>query len=216
MATLERLRLEARKYSRKVPVPPIQFVVDRDYLVLHSLLNTGERGLTVRQNTLDAALREGRTMRVSPGIRTKVVYWEGIYGVVAGFNHEGIQVGYGQALWYPDPEKREKARQMMPYQTAYVVSSEFERQGLGFSMMVHLEDFIAFNNTGVGASFIYDVQAEIVERQAAAARMIEKIKARPYHPSAYYIRIALKPQYFRGGELGLTKAPNYVPIDLKY
>lgn len=216
MSTEGGIRAEFALAYLVAPVKPKNNLIDKDYpkaaMLFHDIKGVGNA-----QAFLDRAVENGQTVRNEYGVRTKIMYWDGVRAVVAGFNPEGIQMGYGQAIWDRDPRGRESTEEMMTFYPDYVVSSHFEGHRLGFDMMRHLEDFIALNNTGRGAKFFYDIQAETPERQMAAARMIEKIGAiRSGRSENDFLRVAVKPKYFRSGAPGITKLPEKVPVYIKY
>lgn len=217
MPSYKEIRKDAETFSRIVPIKPTQVTIDKDYHTIYPMLHSGTKGVGKAQIALDSALEMGQTLRVPRGVKTKILYWDGATGVVGAFNKEGIQVGYGQAIWKTDPMKREKMLRLMTYDTAYIVSSHFSGQGLGFAMMQHLEDFIGLNNEGIGASFFYDVEAETPKTQAAAKRMLEKIGAKPHENGVDWLRLAVKKQFLRGkGESGITILPEKVPLYIKH
>ncbi|MCA9385902.1 hypothetical protein KC717_04615, partial [Candidatus Dojkabacteria bacterium] len=46
---------------------------------------------------LDRAIESGDVLFVEPGIRTKIVHWNGVDAVICSFDENGKQVGFGVA-----------------------------------------------------------------------------------------------------------------------
>ena len=90
---------------------------------------------------LDDGIASGVTARGTPGIKVRIVAWNGINGWVAGYDRHGIQVAYGHithnaSLMKPD---------LVAYDSEFVVGTRFQRQGLGSAMKQTLETYAAAN-----------------------------------------------------------------------
>jgi GNAT superfamily N-acetyltransferase len=163
---------DIRRVGSLLP-PRDNCIIDRDGFMTWS----EERGIENAQRELDAAILSGELRQVDPGIKTRIVFWNGIAGSVVAFDHDGRQIGYGQIYWYPDTREREIELEYLMYHTAYVVGSDYTGRGIGTAMKEHLENFAAVHNGGVGAAFSSHVEAATPSYREAAERLLEKLEA---------------------------------------
>ncbi len=190
-------RRNAKEIANRLPVVPIQIIVDNNIGIIAPLFAGGIQGVGNAQRWLDQALVDGRVIRVKPGTKAKIIYWSGESGIIAAFNEAGVQVGFGQVKWNVDPRGRERENRFMCYDTAYIVASEFTGRGLGSTMKEVLETHTATNNQGIGAGFFSSVQAQSSASIAAAHRMIDGLGAvQSEELPQYKLRMLLKKRHY--------------------
>lgn len=194
----------ARKISASLPIAPKRIIVAK-YIVDYERVISGLKGVGLAQLKSDEALSQGQILRVEPGIKAEVVYWDGAIGQAACFNPAGVMIGFGQLIWNQDPARRERQSRFMNYTPSYTVASGFEGQGYATTTMHLLENFAAANNTGIGAGFFYDVQAETPEKRKAANALITRVGAVPVGNGISHMRFLIKPEYYRYSKPGIVR-----------
>lgn len=199
-AELFRTRDSAIKIAGIVPLKPYQIQFDSIFPKYESFLY-GLKGIRLAQIKLEQA-REKQTLNVDPGVKAKVLYFDGASGVVAGYDPDGNFSGFGQAIWNPDKLKRENRTRFMCFDVAYVVIPGDGDIGLATAMMNLLEGHIATNNVGMGAIFSSTVETETPQIEDIEKTLAASSGAILARDKIHYIRILMKPKYYDKGKKG--------------
>ncbi|MFC1780473.1 hypothetical protein ACFLY9_02155 [Patescibacteria group bacterium] len=186
------------KYTEKQILRVLPLLEPRStYISTEGLYKPSSVGVDMAQQQLDTAIASKQLLSVRAGIRTKVVEWFGLIGTIAGFDHEGNQVGYGQVFWNPDPRERELSLRYLSYRTAYIVGTDFGRRGVATAMKTHLENFAAIHNNGIGAAFHSTIDAITPGSIEASKRLLDKLGA-VHKKDDTYMRFIMKRDMYSG------------------
>lgn len=157
-------------------------------------LGFGRKGMQRALAALDDGIEREITGRVARGVKARVVAWNGANGWVAGYDHEGKQVGYGHITFQP----RISAPDLLGFESEYVVGSAYQRRGIAFAMKNLLETYAASTvmDPHRGLGVLSTVRASDDEHAEASRRLLLRVGAVPISPqSDRYRRIIIRPEH---------------------
>lgn len=198
---------DAQAVAMRCKVPPKEVYYEVESVKKLNDVIGGVKGALHVQMKLNEASIAGTLPSAEPGIKSQIAYWDGDDGLVLGYDPMGAMVGYGKVHKHPQSDEFDPNGYTSTYIAEYVVVPTYEGNGMATHLMNHLENSIAVNNTGIGVTMFYDVQAETPESKTAAIRLIQKADAiAPIQIHPYYCRTIIKKdmvKMVRTGEAGL-------------